>query len=204
MLDIDGFIRRNLRLGTAPGIPEIQLYQGHAGSGLSRLSEDGPPPYWAYGWAGGTVLARYILEHREIIAGRRVLDLGCGSGIVAIAAALAGADEVLATDNDPHALVATQLNAQVNAVAVSLVAAGRADVDLILAGDVFYDKAVADVMTPYLQGCVTDGIDVLVGDPGRQWLPRHNLKPLAEYVVPDFGRAKADLRPSAVYAFQKG
>lgn len=136
MPDTRAFILENLRLEPAPGVPEIRLYRAHAGSRLSRLGET--PPYWAYHWAGGTVLARYILDHPQTVQGRRVLDLGTGSGLVAIAAAMAGA-EVRAVDINPRAIAAAELNAQANGVRIAvsegdLLAGDPPETDLILVG----------------------------------------------------------------------
>jgi len=201
MPDFHAFIRSHLRLEPAPAISEIQLYRGHAGSGLSHLGDT--PPYWAYGWAGGTVLARYILDHPQTVAGRRVLDLGCGSGIVAIAAAKAGVAQVTAVDVDPYAVAATELNAGTNGVTLTAIHADLLggpppDVDLILGGDVFYSESLAARVTPFLDHCAASGIAVLIGDPGRNSLPLNRLQPLAEYDVPDFG---AGVVRAQVFAF---
>ncbi len=198
------FIKTNLDLIPAPSVPEIQLYRAHPRSGLARLlGEDGVQPYWAYGWAGGTVLARYLLDHPETVAQKRVLDLGTGSGIAAIAAAKGGAD-VTAVDIDPHAIAAAELNAQANGVEISLICGdlldGPApDTDLILVSDLFYDPATARRLTAFLKTCHTD---ILVGDPGRAYLPHAHLQRIAEYDVPDFGVGHTG-KPSAVYRFHK-
>lgn len=198
------FIQANLDPIPAPGAPEIRLYRAHPRSGLSRLlGDDGVQPYWAYGWAGGTALARYILDHPETVAGRRVLDLGTGSGIVAIAAAKCGAD-VTAIDIDPHAIAAAELNAAANGVEISLICEDRLDglppdVDLILVSDLFYDQATARRLIRFLSTC---DAEVLVGDPGRAYLPHDHLRVLAEYDVPDFGVGHTG-KPSAVYRFQR-
>ena len=152
-----------------------------AASGLSRLADpdddSGLPPYWAYQWAGGMVLARYIFDHPATVAGRRVLDLGAGCGIVGIAAALAGAGEVIAADTDRNAAAALELNAAMNGVALTVVgddltAGPPPAVDLVLAGDVYYDPGLALRVTAFLDRCVAAGIEVLIGDPGRAYLPR--------------------------------
>ena len=191
MPDVRDFILQNLRLEPAPSLPEIVLYRAHTGSRLSRLGQ--MPPYWAYHWAGGTVLARYILDHPESVRGKRVIDLGCGSGVVAIAAMKVGALSVMAVDIDPNAFVATALNAEANGV---IVTTSKADMtappktDLILVGDLFYEERLAEQVSAFLTGCVVAGIDILVGDMGRKSLPLDMLAPLAEYEVPDFGQAK--------------
>jgi predicted nicotinamide N-methyase len=201
MADIRDFILQNLRLEPAPGLPEIQLYRAHAGSRLSRLGET--PPYWAYHWAGGTVLARYILDHPETVRGKRITDLGAGSGVVGIAAMKAGANEVTAIDVDPYATAATHLNAEANGVTLAAVQGeltAPPDADLILGGDVFYDGALATKMTALFTDCIAAGIEVLVGDMGRKPLPFDLLEPLAEYEVPDFGQPQ--LLKAKVFRFK--
>lgn len=200
-IDPASFIRERLLPQPAPGFPGIRLYTGHAGSRLSQL-DTGAAPYWAYVWAGGTVLARHLAAHPETVAGRRVLDLGSGSGLVAIAAAQAGAAAVYATDLDPYARAATALNAGENGVAVTVIDAADADVDLILAGDVFYGSDVAALSIRQLDAFRARGIDVLVGDPGRRDLPLHLLIELARYEVADFGTAHTTMTSAAVYSYR--
>jgi predicted nicotinamide N-methyase len=192
--DAARFIRDNLRVAPIQSLPEIRLHMATPASGLWRLSGKGAavPPYWAYPWAGGLALAHHILDHPEIVAGRRVLDLGAGSGLVGVAAAKAGAARVLAAETDSHARVAIGLNAVENSVTTELfegdVLAGPPPaVDVVLAGDVFYDKDVAARMLVFLDQCLAIGIEVLVGDPGRAPLPRGRLRALAEYAVADVG-----------------
>ena len=200
------FIAGNLRLEAVPGVPEIRLHTAHAGSGLWRLTgREGPPPYWAYRWAGGTVLARHLLDHPEAARGRRVLDLGAGAGIVGIAAAFGGAATVTAAETDPNGLAALALNAVANGVAITpigddlLDGPPPPDIDLIAVGDLFYEPELATRVTAFLDRCRLAGIDILVGDPGRTPLPRHRLKLLAEYAVPDFGGG--EMAASGVYKF---
>ncbi len=198
------FIRANLDLIPAPSVPEVRLYRAHPRSGLSRLlGEDGVQPYWAYGWAGGTVLARYLLDHPEVVAGRKGLDLGTGSGIVAIAAMKAGAASVTAVDIDANAIAAATLNAEANGVEITLLEADLLDgpapeADLILVSDLFYDKTTAERLTAFLLRC---DADILVGDPGRAYLPHNHLITIAEYDVPDFGVGHTG-KSSAVYRFK--
>lgn len=194
--DATSFITANLRLEAAAGIPDILLYRAHPGSRLSQMEvgdAEELPPYWAYNWAGGTLLARHILENPSIVQGRRVLDLGAGSGIVAIAAAKCGAGEVTAVDIDPNAIAAIGLNAGANRVVITAIQAdllsGRPpDVDIVLAGDIFYDDALAARVLPFLVACHAAGVEVLIGDPRRSALPAERLRLIAEYAVPDFGQ----------------
>lgn len=200
-IDPENFIRERLLLQPAPGFPDIRLYTGHAGSRLSQL-DTGEAPYWAYVWAGGAVLARHLAAHPEAVAGRRVLDLGSGSGLVAIAAARAGATTVFATDLDPFARAATALNAAENGVDITVLEApDTAEVDLILAGDVFYNPHVATQTVTLLDSFRARGIDVLVGDPGRRDLPLHLLTEIARYDVPDFGTGSTSA-PATVYTYR--
>jgi len=218
--DAAEFIKANMRLVPVPALPEIRLYTAHPGSGLRRLVEpeddagadvDAPepqPPYWAYAWAGGAVLARYILDHPMSVAGRRVLDLGAGSGLVGIAAAKAGACEVVAAEIDRNGIAALGLNAAANGVAITVVDGDITGgppplVDLVLAGDVFYGQDVAARIMPFLDRCLAVGVEILVGDPGRAYLPRSRLRLLAEYKVPDFGETRdAALTPSGVFRLE--
>jgi predicted nicotinamide N-methyase len=208
------FIQTNMRIAPAPSLPEICLYTAHPASGLWRLvggneeEVDPLPPYWAYHWAGGTVLARYILDRPETVAGLRVLDLGAGSGVVGIAAAKSGAKVVIAADIDRNAIASICLNAVANAVNITtiwedLTSSAPPPVDLILVGDLFYAQELAELVTAFLERCVAAGIEVLVGDPGRAYLPLSQLRLLAEYPVADFGNANsAAMKLSAVYSFE--
>ncbi len=184
----------------APGLSGIRLYAGHAGSRLSQL-DTGAAPYWAYLWSGGAVLARHVLARPETVAGRDVLDFGSGSGVVAIAAARAGAAAVYALDADPFACAATALNAAENGVSVHVVHAAP-PVDLVLAGDVFYAAEVAERSVAALDAFRDAGCEVLVGDPGRRDLPFPLLTELARYEVAEFGAAGATV-PAAVYAYRR-
>jgi predicted nicotinamide N-methyase len=181
-----------------PWLPEILLHTAHPGSGLGRLADSvrnksgSRPPYWAYPWAGGVALARYFLEQPRSVAGRRVLDLGAGSGVVGIAAAKAGAREIVAAEIDPIAAAALGLNAAANGIAITVLGndiLGRAppSVDLVAVGDLFYDRRTAARVTAFLDQCLAAGIEVLIGDPGRAHLPQARLAVIAEYRVSDFG-----------------
>ena len=186
------FIRQNLRLDPVPSLPDIALYTAHPGSRLSRLSApDGAAPYWAYQWAGGLALAHHFAVHPDLAAGKRVLDLGAGSGLVGIAAAKAGAI-VSAAEIDPNGRAAIALNAAANGVVIEVIdvdigGAAPESFDLIAAGDVFYNPEVAALMLPVLGRCVAAGIDVLIGDPDRRDLPVTALQRVASYAVGDVG-----------------
>ena len=196
--DITTFIRSNLRLTVLPQLGNIQLYLAHPGSGLRRLAEtdDAPPPYWAYLWPGGSALAQHLLTHPQVVRGRRVLDLGAGSGVVAIAAAQAGAAEVLAVETDPNGRAALRVNAEANTVAVAELSLDVTRdeppaVDLVLIGDLFYDPHLAEIVANFLDRCLAAGIEVLVGDIGRTDLPLHRLETVASYPVSEVGAAPA-------------
>jgi predicted nicotinamide N-methyase len=147
-----------------------------------------PPPYWAWPWAGGQALARYVLHAPDVVRGRWVLDVGAGGGVVAIAAALAGAARVTAVDIEPYAIEACRLNARANEVDLDLLEADvigtDAGWDVVLAGDVWYDAELADRMVPWLRNLAARGATVLTGDLGRAYLPGDGLAELARYTVP--------------------
>lgn len=198
-------------LAPVPSVPEIRLHKAGPKSSLWRLADahdDFGTPYWAYHWGGGLALARHILNHPEIVAGRRVLDLGAGSGIVAIAAAMSGAKHVIAADIDRYAVEAMRLNAAANRVEISpllgdLTAGAPPSVDAVLVGDLFYEAELARRVTGFLNRCLASGMDALVGDPWRTHLPRGRLALLAEYPGGDFGTSDHDAyRQNAVFAFR--
>jgi len=183
-----------LRLVAVPLVPEVRLHlaqdaivwwarmEAEVGAVLTA-------PFWATAWSGGQALARYVLDRPVTVAGRRVLDVGSGSGLVAIAAGLAGAAAVAANDVDPYALSAITLNARANGVAVSprpgdLLDGDGGDADVVLAGDVFYSEAIAKRMGPFLHRVAARGARVLVGDPGRAYLPRDRMTIMASYPAP--------------------
>lgn len=207
-VDPTAFIRANLPLTPVPMVPEVVLHTAHPGSRLRDLTGDHPdsqPPYWAYQWAGGTVLARYILDHPAVVAGQRVLDLGAGSGLVAIAAAKAGAASVTAAEIDPSGRAALALNVAANRVAIAIIgddllAGPPPDADLVMVSDLFYDAALARRVLPFLDRCQEAGLRVFIGDPYRKPLPLARLDLLAEYGVPDFG-AKTPVR-SGVFSLR--
>jgi predicted nicotinamide N-methyase len=169
-----------------PLAPEISLHLADRSLGLFDLTggefrSDEPPPFWAFVWAGGQALARFLLDHPDTVRGRRVLDVATGSGVAAIAAARAGAAEVAAGDVDPAAVAAAGRNAAANGVTLS---AALAEPEVVLAGDVFYSPRVAAEMTGLLRDARERGARVLVGDPGRGYFPKRLFDRLAEYPVP--------------------
>ncbi|MDE1995166.1 MAG: methyltransferase [Rhizobiaceae bacterium] len=204
------FISARLPIAAVASIPEIRLHMAGPQSGLSRLAEKDPgfgSPYWARCWGGGLALGRYILDNPESVAGRRVLDLGAGSGIVGIAAAKAGATDVIAADIDLYAVAAMTLNATINGVTLlprieDLTEGEPPPVDIVCVGDLFYDPALAARVTAFLDRCMDRGMVVLIGDPWRAYLPSSRLKLLTEYPVSDFGDAIGGTRPSAVFALK--
>jgi len=188
------FVLANTRLAAVPLTPEVHLHLADEAIELWQRTETDqggaqlPPPFWAFAWAGGQALARYVLDHPRLVAGRRVLDLAAGSGLVAIAAMRAGAQRVTAVEIDPLAAAAIELNATANGVEVSTVLGDvlEQDVhdDVVLAGDVFYSREMTARMLGFLRRAAAGGASVLVGDPGRAYLPREQLTLLAEYQVP--------------------
>ncbi len=196
------FIRDELKLSPPPELASIRLYTAHPGSGLRRLT-GASAPYWAYPWPGGIALARYFGENRSAVAGKRVLDFGCGGGLAGIAAAQAGAAAVFAADTDPIARVAARLNAEANGIAIEVLPANLegppAGVDLIAAGDLFYSRAVSRRALSFLRSCNAAGIAVLIGDPARKQLPRALLTELARYATVDFGNV-----PTTAFVFALG
>jgi predicted nicotinamide N-methyase len=196
-----------LSLTTPALLPELRLYRAGPASGLSRLASGRGAPYWAYPWGGGLALARYLLDRPMTVAGKSVLDLGAGGGIVAIAAMKAGARQATAIDVDPDAIDAIALNAEANGVTVAALCGDPLDgpapaVDLVLVGDLFYEAGLAARATAFLDRCRLTGIAARIGDPGRAHLPRARLTRLAEYQLADFGDAPdAAATASAVFAF---
>jgi predicted nicotinamide N-methyase len=177
-----------------PGLEEIRLHLADEVLSLWRALqiETGDPdaalPYWAFAWAGGLAIGRYLRDHREAVAGRRVFDLGSGSGLCAIAARRAGAGAVIGADIDPFATAAIELNARANRQRVAAVRRDALDheppdVDVILAGDCWYETTLAERALPWLSRARDLGIDVLIGDPGRRYLPTNELVELASYEV---------------------
>lgn len=211
ILDRAAFITAHTRLLAVPHAPEIMLHLADEATALWQKTEDElgeiglPPPFWAFAWAGGQALARYVLDHPEIVQAKRVLDVATGSGLVAIAAAKAGARAVTAVDIDAFCAVAVGLNAAANGVAVT--AETRDPVgsdegfDVILAGDICYQRDMTEAMMGWLRPLAACGTVVLIGDPGRTYLPKTGLVKRAEYEVP-VTRALEDLeiKRTAVWA----
>ena len=189
------FILANTKLLPVPLVPEIRLYVAEESLAIWRQTEEElgrmnvPPPWWAFAWAGGQALARYVLDNPARCAGRSVLDLGAGSGLAGIAAVKAGAARVLAADTDPFASAAIALNAAANDVALEatrddLLSAAPSGCDLILVGDLFYERALAERVLAFLQAAVQQGAAILVGDPRRSYFPGECFTQVAEYSVP--------------------
>lgn len=187
-------ILRHTRLGPVPGLQDLRLHLSGDALGLWRAVQletgdpDAPIPFWAFAWGGGLAIASYIRDHPEVVAGRRVLDFGSGSGLCAIAAMQAGASEAMATDVDPMSIVAIALNARANACRVTAIQRDvlgddPPDTDVVLAADCWYEASFASRVLPWLQRARAAGIDVLIGDPGRRYLPFEELTELATYEV---------------------
>jgi len=194
-VDRAAFVRRNTAI-TAPSlVPEISLYLATEIAPIWQATEDTlalsalPPPFWAFAWAGGQALARFLLDHPERVAGRSVLDFGAGSGIVAIAAAKAGAASVLAAEIDHFAAAAIAANASLNDVAIAVTTTDLLDTvdarwEVVTAGDVCYERPMADRVMGWLRGLAARGTLALLGDPGRAYLPSEGLIERAHYLVP--------------------
>jgi predicted nicotinamide N-methyase len=188
------FVLANTRLLAPPLTPEIRLMLADEAVPIWKKTEEElgalglPPPFWAFAWAGGQALARYVLDNPALVSGKRALDFASGSALVAIAAALAGATEVEASDIDAFAIAAIQANAAENGVLVAPRFENLIGVDegweVVLAGDVAYEKDLAQAATDWLAGLTRRGATVLIGDPRRTYLPLHRLDCVMEYSVP--------------------
>ncbi len=210
--DPAAFIRENTRLQTVPHAPEIALWLADEITPIWRLTEEElgemglPPPFWAFAWAGGQALARYVLDHPNEAAGRRVLDFAAGSGLVGIAAMKAGAARVLCADIDPFCQAAVAANARANGVtldftAADLLQAAPPDVDVICAGDICYERPMTEAVLAWLARARANGTRVLIGDPGRTYFPRSGLDFLAEYRVPTTRELEdQEIKRSSVWA----
>lgn len=214
--DPQAYVAGNSVLQTAPLVPEITLHLADERAPLWNktqrdLWDDGIVlPYWAFAWAGGQALARLLLDEPDRVRGKRVLDFASGSAISGIAAMMAGAAHVLAADIDPLAAVAAQMNAEANGVAVDtstddLVGTSLADFDVIIAGDICYEQSVAERVRDWLGAEARQGRDVLIGDPGRTFLPRKDLEPVIGYGVKSSRDLDdTDVRNARVWRFSVG
>lgn len=195
LVDHPEFIRQNTSLLAPPLVPEVLLHLAHEAVPIWQKTEEElgeiglPPPFWAFAWAGGQALARYVLDHPALVAGKTVLDLATGSGLVGIAAKKAGAEAVLAADIDLFATAAARLNAEANDVVLDitdddLLQNGPDRFDVILVGDLFYEKDLAARVHAWLQQAQEQGALALIGDPGRSYLPKSALTHVIDYNVP--------------------
>jgi predicted nicotinamide N-methyase len=193
--DPEAFIRANTVLMAPPLVPELRLHLAAESLPIWQKTEDElgemnvPPPYWAFAWAGGQALARYVLDNAPLVAGKRVLDLGAGSGLSALAPMKAGAASCMAADIDTLALVATRLNAAANGLVVTttaddLLARAPDTFDVILVGDLFYERQLAERVLAFIDAAAARGMLVLIGDPKRNYFPRDRFTKVAEYRVP--------------------
>jgi predicted nicotinamide N-methyase len=191
-LDHAAFIRDNTEVLSPPLVPEVKLHLAHESLAIWQKTEEElgeiglPPPFWAFAWAGGQALSRYVLDNPEIVRERRVLDLASGSGLVGIAAMKAGAATVVAADIDAFSVAAIKINALINGVSMeatnkNLLDAAAQAFDVILVGDLFYEKSLAEQVFAWLSASQAL---VLIGDPGRSYLPKDKLRNIAEYQVP--------------------
>jgi len=188
------FVRARTEPTPVALVPEVRTYQATELTPLWRatsgeLADYDPNPFWAFPWAGGQALARHLLDHPELVRGRRVLDFATGSGLVAIAARLAGAAEVVGTEVAPFCEAVVPLNAALNGVEVALrmedlLGAPLTGFEVVLAGDVFYEQPLADRAAAWFRGLAARGVTVLAGDPGRLYSPRQGMLDRAEYQVP--------------------
>jgi predicted nicotinamide N-methyase len=189
------FVRRNTAITVPPLVPEIRLYLAAEVTPIWQATEETlarsglPPPFWAFAWAGGQALARYLLDHPAVVTGRSMLDFGAGSGLVAIAAAKAGAVSVVAAEIDNFAAAAIAANAALNDVEIAVQTADLLDTvnsgwDIVTAGDVCYERPMAERAIAWLRMLTARGTFVLLGDPGRAYLPAEGLIERARYLVP--------------------
>jgi predicted nicotinamide N-methyase len=212
-MDPAEFILANTALVTPPLVAELRLHLAVEVMPLWRKTEEQlqamgvPPPYWAFAWAGGQALARYVLDHPGEVAQRSILDFGSGSGLVAIAAAKAGARHVCAADIDRYAAAAIALNARANGATLEMVTddviGSRGNWDVILCGDMCYERPLAELMLEWLRGCVHTGARVLLGDPGRSYFPKSGVETLATYRVQTTRELEdSEIRETSVYRLQ--
>ena len=188
------FVTANTAIETPPLTPEIKLHLASEVVPLWQATEAEleamglPPPYWAFAWAGGQALSRYLLDNPDVVAGKRVLDFAAGSGLQGIAAAKTGAAKVQASEIDPFALAVIGLNARLNGVEIETLEEdqiGRLDGgwEVVLAGDVCYERPMAERVFKWLTALADQGVTVLLGDPGRTYLPKQGLEKITQYAV---------------------
>ncbi|WP_417812096.1 class I SAM-dependent methyltransferase [Thalassospira alkalitolerans] len=196
-----------------PLAPEIEMYLATHITPLWQATEDIlgvldiPPPYWAFAWPGGQAITRYILDHPELVRGKKVLDFACGGGMQAIACVMAGADSILANDIDPVAITATRLNATRNDVEFDTTTENFVGTqsttrrwDVIFAGDVCYQQDMADAVLQWLMNEARLGARVILADPGRTYAPTHNIDELETYDVPvDIAVEDTDIKSTRVW-----
>ena len=213
ILDHAAFIRAHTRLLPVPLTPEISLYLADEATALWQKTEDElgeiglPPPFWAFAWAGGQALARYILDNPALVRGKNVLDFASGSGLVAIAAKMAGADAVLAADIDHFAYESMRLNMAANHVSFTPTLENQIGQDqtwdVVLAGDIAYERDTAQAVSAWLETLHKRGALVLIGDPGRSYLARDQLEAIATYSVPVTRALEdAEIKKSSVWRFK--
>ena len=207
------FILANTRLISPPLLPEIRLHLAEESLPIWEKTEEQlgeinvPPPYWAFAWAGGQALARFILDNKHLISGKTVLDLGAGSGLTAIAARLSGARAVLAADIDAIALEAVRINAEANGVKIDVTSSDLLAVsttlhDIILVGDLFYERQLADRVLAFIEAAKLQGTMILIGDPQRNYFPRNRFTLAAEYQVPVTRELEdAEIKRTAVWSY---
>lgn len=207
--DRAAFIAANTEIQSPRLLPEIRLHLASENMAIWQMNDEQreaagvPLPYWAFAWAGGQALARYMLDHPTAVAGRRLLDIGAGSGLEAIAAAMAGA-EVVAADTDPFAIAATEMNAALNGVGLTVTSddliGQTGDWDVVMVGDLFFEQPLAKHLEAWLRGLHGDGREILIGDPQRTYLPRGGLEKLATYAVPTTAALEdSNLRNASVW-----
>jgi len=209
----EAFVRANTRLLSPPLVPEIALHLAEESLPIWQRTEEElgamnvPPPYWAFAWAGGQALARYLLDAPHQVAIKSVLDLGAGCGLSAIAAIKAGARQVLAADIDPMALAAIGLNGLANDIVVEttsddLLARPPEAFDVILVGDLFYERALADRVLTFIAAAAAGGAHLLVGDPQRNYFPKDRFEAVIEFLVPVTRDLEdAEIKKTAVWRY---
>jgi predicted nicotinamide N-methyase len=209
------FIQAQTEILPPPLVPEVKLHLAHESVPLWQRTEEElgemglAPPFWAFAWAGGQALARYILDNAEIVRGKAVIDLASGSGLVGIAAMKAGAASVLAADIDPFSAAAIALNAKLNNVELAvttddLLSVPLPEANVLLIGDLFYEQGLAARVLAFAQAAKAKGMTVLIGDPGRSYLPKDKLEKCAEYSVPvSRDLEDAEIKRSAVWQLRQ-